>query len=128
MALRTFSLPDGIEYQTLKQVRLQVTCSGFPDNTFTLDVSTKARIHVLSGIPWETSCTLRRICDGGVSGAPLSFRTSRNDSSVSHANIFRFRPNALVIRKRRSNNASHPHATRDYHIERRVRFTLNRPD
>lgn len=82
MALRTFSIPNDTHFQIINQLRLQVTCRGLPENAFTLDVSATKRIHVLSGIPWDTTCTLRRICDDGVSAKPLSFEASSQEPLV----------------------------------------------
>lgn len=43
-------------------VHLRISCQGIPGIIVNLNTSAEANVHVLSGIPRNTNCTLRRIC------------------------------------------------------------------
>lgn len=90
MAFRTFSIPNLTLTSHAHPFRLRVACTGFPEHIFTVDLTegqtvlTEGQtVHVLSGIPWDASCALNRLCSNGATAKPSYFRAVLHDSSVS---------------------------------------------
>lgn len=82
MAFRTFSIPNHTLTSHAHTFRLRVACHGFPEHIFTIDLTEGQTVHVLSGVPWDASCALNRLCSNGATAKPSHFRAVPHDSSV----------------------------------------------